>query len=236
MTLYKKKQRYSSKASGNKGAYVKSMVYGGLDGIITTFAVVAGVVGGALDLRVIIILGFSNLLADGFSMATGDFLSSKSEKEYEAHRKQLSQQQNSEQIKRTIAEQYQQLGLTEEDAEMVSTVLNRYDEDVVKQLLPLELEKEEDSPLKNALVTFTSFFTFGLIPLLAYVLSQFIPEIISHSFLLASGLTGLTLFSLGALKSRVTGSSWVRSGLEMLVIGGFAAFFAYVVGFLLGNP
>ena len=169
-------------------------------------------------------------------MATGDFLSSKSEKEYEAHRKQLSQRQNSEQIKRTIAEQYQQLGLTEEDAEMVSTVLNRYDEDVVKQLLPLELEKEEDSPLKNALVTFTSFFTFGLIPLLAYVLSQFIPEIISHSFLLASGLTGLTLFSLGALKSRVTGSSWVRSGLEMLVIGGFAAFFAYVVGFLLGNP
>ena len=73
------------KSSGKKGDYIKSMVYGGLDGIITTFAVVAGVVGGALDLRIIIILGFSNLLADGFSMATGDYLSSKSEKEYHNH-------------------------------------------------------------------------------------------------------------------------------------------------------
>ena len=60
--------------------YAKSIVYGGLDGIITTFAVVAGAVGGKLGMMTIIILGFSNLLADGFSMAIGDYLSSTTEK------------------------------------------------------------------------------------------------------------------------------------------------------------
>ena len=58
----------------------KSIVYGGMDGIVTTFAVVAGAVGGNLGITPIVILGFSNLLADGFSMAVGDYLSSTTEK------------------------------------------------------------------------------------------------------------------------------------------------------------
>lgn len=59
--------------------YAKSITYGGLDGIITTFAVVAGAIGGDLGMTAIVILGFSNLLADGFSMAAGDYLSSTTE-------------------------------------------------------------------------------------------------------------------------------------------------------------
>ena len=59
--------------------YAKSIVYGGMDGIVTTFAVVAGAVGGNLGIKPILILGFSNLLADGFSMAVGDYLSSTTE-------------------------------------------------------------------------------------------------------------------------------------------------------------
>ena len=59
--------------------YAKSIVYGGMDGIVTTFAVVAGAVGGNLGVESILILGFSNLLADGFSMAAGDYLSSTTE-------------------------------------------------------------------------------------------------------------------------------------------------------------
>ncbi|MBM6615146.1 VIT1/CCC1 transporter family protein [Desemzia sp. RIT804] len=220
---------------GNQGSYVKSMVYGGLDGIITTFAVVAGVVGGALDLRVIIILGFSNLLADGFSMATGDYLSSKSEKEYEEHQISLKQLQNPESTKTVLIQRCQNMGLTEEDAVSVSTILNRYGTSVTDQLFYEDTKKEDNNPIKNALVTFFSFFIFGLVPLLAYVFAQFIPGIVSYSFFLASGLTGLTLFILGALKSRVTHSNWIKSGLEMLIIGGFAALFAYIVGFLLGK-
>ncbi len=93
----------------------------------------------------------------------------------------------------------------------------------------------DKSPLKNAIVTFMSFFIFGLIPLLAYVLTVYFPELSSHAFLIASVLTGVTLFILGTLKSKVTKSKWIRSGVEMLIVGGLAAFVAYVVGFTLGG-
>ncbi|MEX2783650.1 VIT1/CCC1 transporter family protein [Streptococcus sp. H49] len=66
--------------------YAKSIVYGGMDGIITTFAVVAGSVGGNLGLAAIIVLGFSNLFADGFSMAVGDYLSSTTDKSVDSSR------------------------------------------------------------------------------------------------------------------------------------------------------
>lgn len=223
--------------TGSRGAFVKSMVYGGLDGIITTFAVVAGVVGGALDLRVIIILGFSNLLADGFSMATGDYLSSKSEKEYDEHYEQLRRQEITERAPSSDQIQsLQEAGLSQEDAAAVNAIVSKYDMSVQDKLSAIGIEeKSEGTPIQNAVTTFFSFFTFGLIPLLAYVFATFIPGMVEYSFILASGLTGLTLFLLGALKSRVTHSSWLRSGLEMLVVGGFAALFAYLVGYVLGQ-
>jgi VIT1/CCC1 family predicted Fe2+/Mn2+ transporter len=69
--------------NSNQGKYIKSAVYGGLDGTITTFAVVAGSAGASLSSGVVIILGFANLIGDGLSMAIGDYLSTKSEREYE---------------------------------------------------------------------------------------------------------------------------------------------------------
>ena len=69
-----------------KGSYLKSFVFGGLDGIITTFAVVAGVAGASLSYGIVLILGFANLFADGISMAVSDYLGSKAEEEYENKR------------------------------------------------------------------------------------------------------------------------------------------------------
>jgi hypothetical protein len=78
-----KKAHGSAEAhAGASGKYVKSLVFGGLDGIITTFAVVAASVGGSLGTNVILLMGFSNLVADGLSMGFGDYLSSKAEFEY----------------------------------------------------------------------------------------------------------------------------------------------------------
>lgn len=81
MTSITKLSKVSSKKSWyfNLQDHAKSITYGGLDGIITTFAVVAGATGGNLGTTAIVILGFSNLLADGFSMAAGDYLSSTTE-------------------------------------------------------------------------------------------------------------------------------------------------------------
>ncbi|GEK90150.1 VIT1/CCC1 transporter family protein [Alkalibacterium putridalgicola] len=222
------------------GEYIKSMVYGGLDGIITTFAVVSGVAGATLAVRVVIILGFSNLLADGFSMAVGDYLSSKSEKEYRAGVEDQTEREVVENYSDAVdrmSQSYQKKGLSEEDAECISTTLAKYDEPFVSQIVNQKYGSDSgvENPIKNATVTFFSFFIFGLIPLLAYVFSSFSPFMMENAFLLASILTGITLFILGALKSRVTQSNWFRSGLEMLLVGGLAAIVAYLVGYLLGR-
>ncbi|WP_423190100.1 VIT1/CCC1 transporter family protein [Alkalibacterium sp. f15] len=222
------------------GEYIKSMVYGGLDGIITTFAVVSGVAGASLAIRIVIILGFSNLLADGFSMAVGDYLSSKSEKEYRDGVENQTEQEVIENYSEAVdrmSRSYQNKGLSEEDANCISTRLAKYDTPFIDQIVNQKYGNDSgvESPLKNATVTFFSFFVFGLIPLLAYVFSTFSPFMLENAFLLASILTGITLFILGALKSRVTQSNWFRSGLEMLVVGGLAAIVAYLVGYLLGR-
>src|SRR5690554_3521227 len=61
--------------------YIRELIYGANDGIITTFAVVAGVAGGGLSLRVVLIIGAANLVADGLSMAVGNYLSIRSHEE-----------------------------------------------------------------------------------------------------------------------------------------------------------
>ena len=70
--------------------FLPQFVYGGIDGIITTFAIIAGVVGAQLSVTIILILGFANLLADGFSMAVSSYLSSESEHELDGGEQQSS--------------------------------------------------------------------------------------------------------------------------------------------------
>lgn len=222
------------------GKYIKSIVYGGLDGIITTFAVVAGSVGGELSFRVVLILGFSNLLADGFSMAVGDFLSTKSQNEYKKtvrHKKQIDIMQHPEQEAKQIKNSFTEQGINEHDADLLVTTLAKYEKPFVNQIMKMEYGSNttEDSPLKNAIVTFLSFSIFGIVPLLIYVLSMYIPGLLQNAFYIAALLTGMTLFILGAVKSKVTQSNWLRSGFEMLVVGGLAALVAYGVGVILGG-
>jgi VIT1/CCC1 family predicted Fe2+/Mn2+ transporter len=92
---------------------------------------------------------------------------------------------------------------------------------------------EEKSPIKAAVVTFISFFSIGMVPLSAYILAAFYPSLLPNAFTYAIVLTGLTIFMMGVLKSRITGLNWLRSGIETLAIGSAAAFVAYYIGFLL---
>ena len=223
-----------------QGQYIKSLIYGGLDGIITTFAVVAGVAGADLAAGVVLILGFANLIADGLSMAIGDFLSTKAEQEYkqtERVRETWEVENYPEGEKKEMIELYMSKGLSEEDANKVVEILSQNKEGWVDIMMveELGLVEEDESPLKNALVTFFSFQIFGFIPLLAYVLARFIPALTANMFLTAAILTGVTLFALGALKTNVTEKNWFTSGLEMLIVGGIAAAAAYGIGALLSG-
>lgn len=222
------------------GQYIKSAVYGGLDGIITTFAVVAGVAGASLSAGVVLILGFANLIADGLSMAIGDFLSTRAENEYkeaEYQREKWEFHNYPEGEKKEMMELYIKKGLDEQDARTIVDIISK-NEKVWLDIMMVEelgLLYDLESPFKNALVTFIAFALFGFIPLIIPITNWFHPGFIGAPFVASSLLTGITLFILGALKSTFTERHWLVSGMEMFIVGSIAAGAAYLVGDILGS-
>jgi vacuolar iron transporter family protein len=224
-----------------QGQYIKAAVFGGLDGTITTFAVVAGVAGANLPAGVVLILGAANLIADGLSMAIGDYLSTRSEQEYhraERRREEWEIEHFPEGEKREMVELYAAKGMAPEDAQTVVDIFARNPNAWIDVMMVEELGimGSNESPVVSALVTFFSFACFGLVPLVAYIAVRLVPALAHiNTFAVATFGTGLTLFALGAVKVKVTGRNWLRSGLEMLLVGGVAALAAYGIGALLGK-
>ncbi|MDA3836836.1 MAG: VIT1/CCC1 transporter family protein [Nanoarchaeota archaeon] len=222
------------------GKYLKSWVYGGLDGIITTFAVVAGVAGAALGVNVILILGFANLIADGISMAIGDYLSTKSENEYydlERSREKWEVDSHPKGEEAEMLEVYQKKGLNKKDSKILVNVLKRNKKFWIDTMMhdELGLVKEDENPVKHAVVTFGSFLVFGFIPLALFVFGLIFKWDVANGFLWTSVLAGISMFGLGAAKTKITGKKWARSGFETLLIGGVAAGAAYFVGDILAK-
>jgi VIT1/CCC1 family predicted Fe2+/Mn2+ transporter len=222
------------------GRYIKSVVYGGLDGIVTTFAVVAGVKGADLSAGIVLILGFANLIADGLSMAIGDYLSTKAENEYnraEREREIWEVENYAEGEKRELVELYVEKGIAEADAQTIVDIIARHKHAWIDIMMVEELGivESDESPVQHAIATFMSFAVFGFVPLLAFVLAFFVEPLGVVTFPAACVLTGLTLFVLGAMKVLITGRKWLLSGFEMLLVGGLTAFAAYGIGWLLSG-
>ncbi len=223
---------------GAGSQYLGEMVYGGLDGIITTFAVVSGVAGAQLGTPVILILGLANLFADGFSMATGAYLSAKSEQEYyrkEWARESWEVEHFPDGERAELYEVYRKRGYEEGEARQLVDIQSREPKRWVKAMMidELGMMKDDGNPLVNGLVTFASFVVAGVVPLLIYLLGLAFPIPSQVTFPVAIALSGLALFGLGAAKVTVTKLNPIRSGLEMLIVGGLAASVAYLVGALL---
>ncbi|OGZ46120.1 MAG: hypothetical protein A3C84_05220 [Candidatus Ryanbacteria bacterium RIFCSPHIGHO2_02_FULL_48_12] len=223
------------------GQYLKDVVYGANDGIITTFAVVAGVAGADLSSYIVFLLGLANLFADGFSMAASNYLGTKSEQDFYIH-------------ERSTEEREWQEVPEEELAEMRGILLKRgYSKDDVDQMLPLLFKnknfwldlmlKEElalcmpehfssKNALKSAVVTFIAFVGAGLIPLAPYFIAL---PVFSSIFYAAIACTAIALFIVGSLRAIFTRRNIAVSGLEMLFVGGVAASIAYGVGYVMSQ-
>jgi VIT1/CCC1 family predicted Fe2+/Mn2+ transporter len=220
------------------GAYIGEAVYGALDGIVTTFAVVAGVEGAKLHSGIVLILGFANLIGDGLSMGVGSYLSTKSQREYqksERIRERWEIEHYPEGEIEEIRQIYRKKGFRGEDLKKAVEIITS-DKDIWVGTMMVEelgIIEEEGHPFFNGLSTFISFITVGFIPLLFFVMALAIPSLEGYTFQMSVLLTGLTLFAVGSLRVLVTGSRWWRSGIEMLVVGGMAALGAYLVGYFL---
>jgi VIT1/CCC1 family predicted Fe2+/Mn2+ transporter len=222
-----------------QGKYIGSAIYGASDGIITTFAVVAGVAGAGLSVAVVLILGLANLIGDGLSMAIGDFLSGRAERKYqksEEERELWEIENHPEGEREEVRQIYKNKGLEGETLENLVAAITSNKSLWIHTMMTEELGiyiDEDSSPLNSAVVTFISFVVAGFMPLLAYVLSSRVPIFAANQFLAAVMITGITLFTVGAARVFVTGEKWYLGGLEMLVVGGISASAAYFIGFLL---
>ena len=219
-------------------SYLSDFVYGGIDGSVTTFAIVAGVTGASLSPTIVLILGFANLFADGFSMAVGNYLSTKSRKEFadkirksEEHSVIHIPEEETQEIREIFSEKGFSGTQLDDAVEIITSNQDVWVDTMMKD--EFGIFEEHSSPLKSALVTFVSFNLIGFIPLLAYVLSYFSDSFKSNTFTLSVILTSIAFIIVGSVKGRIVGERWFLSGFETLLIGGVAAVIAYIVGYLL---
>ena len=138
-----------------EGGLLKPMIFGGLDGILTSFAIVAGAAGGNLSSGVVLILGFSNIFADALSMGVGEFLSSKAESEWilsERRREEWELENYPEGEMKEMVELYMLKGMSREDAETVITTMAKYKDFFVDVMMAQELELQvpDDDHVKES--------------------------------------------------------------------------------------
>ncbi len=220
-----------------KGRYLKDIVYGSIDGIVTTFAVVSGVLGASLSFGVIIILGIANLLADGFSMAVGNYLSNKSEiqrikEKREKYHKLV--REDPEKSKFKLISLLKDDGFSERTALLIVNEISNNKENLESFLISEKYGKFDDiNPKKTALATFLAFVFAGSIPLLAFVLALFFDFFKGIAVELSIILTAFALFFVGLVKSHFVKKHPLKSGLETLFVGGVASLVAFLVGYFL---
>ena len=221
-------------SAGPRHNYLRDWIYGGIDGSVTTFAVVTGVVGAHLAPVVIVIMGFANLVGDGFSMAASNFLGTRSEHDDMSHLAtiehrhiELAPEGEREEVRQIFSSK----GFAGVDLERVVELITSDRERWVRTMLTEEygLPQSARSPWLAAITTFSAFVVCGLAPLIPFLIH------ISNPVTVSIVVTGAVFFVIGSVKSRWSTVPWWRSGLATLLVGGAAAGLSFVVGVLLKN-
>ena len=229
-----------NKNSAILSKYQPEFVYGGIDGCVTTFAVVAGATGAHFHSNIIIVLGLANLLADGLSMSIGSYLSSKADAHhYQKHKKfkYWSVENKPEEETDEIRKIYQQKGFKGEMLEEIIKVITSCKHLWVDEMMKGELKMMESlkSPLKKGLATYISFITIGLIPLAVYLVDLFWGNNKMPLFFISCVLTFCAFILIGYLKSHLNQISKIKGVTETVFLGGIAAFVSFIAGTVLEN-
>jgi VIT1/CCC1 family predicted Fe2+/Mn2+ transporter len=221
-------------AQGVQQIYLRDFVYGGIDGAVTTFAVVAGTIGAGLPVKIVLILGTANLLADGFSMAASNFLGTRAERE-DGKRLDTIERRHIDNEPAGEREEIRQIffgkGFRTPDLERVVDVITADRELWVRTMLSEEygLPTSPRSEWLAAVSTFAAFILCGSIPLISFLIPS------NYAFEFSIALTAVVFFAIGSIKARWSTEAWWRSGGYTLAVGGVAAALAFAAGAFLRN-
>jgi len=221
--------------------HFEDFIYGAFDGSVTTFAIVAGAIGASLSPMIVVILGFANLFADGFSMAVGNYQASKARLEYiqkERAREEWEIDNMEESERQEIRDIYAKKGFTADLLEEIVKVITARKKVWVDTMMKEELGLIEDGrrPLDTAASTMLGFVAIGIIPLVPFLFIYLAGvHLNSESFAYSVASTSVAFFLIGVIKGKIVKKPLIRSGLVTLFVGGIAASVAYLVGNLLAS-
>ncbi|CAD7949888.1 unnamed protein product [Amoebophrya sp. A25] len=227
--------------------FLRSAVYGGIDGVITTFSIISSAHGANLGYGVTVALGIANVLADGFSMGFGDYISGKLEKSYVEGERGKELAEFRRKPKHEMAEMVEMLEKAEnmqhQDAKTLVRVMAKYEHMFIRNMMQYELnlnaETESTGDLvKNGVATCSSFLLFGCLPLSVYFIGFGWPEEDRDSnaiYAVACIVCAIALFAVGAFSAilvKQDRGQVLNNGTVTLLNGAVAASLSYVVGFL----
>ncbi|MGH3344058.1 MAG: VIT1/CCC1 transporter family protein [Carbonactinosporaceae bacterium] len=216
------------------GGWLRPAVFGAMDGLVSNFALIAGVVGGSAPSQVVVLTGFAGLAAGAFSMAAGEYTSVASQSELalaeiEIERQEIRSYPRDEE--RELAQLYMSRGLEPALAAEVARQLSRNPDKALEIHAREELGVQAGdlpSPLLAATSSFLSFATGAVLPVIPYLAGA---TMIWPALIVA--IVGL--FLCGAVVSRITARPWWYGGMRQMLLGGLAAGVTYLVGSLIGG-
>jgi VIT1/CCC1 family predicted Fe2+/Mn2+ transporter/rubrerythrin len=212
------------------GGGVRDVIFGANDGLVSILALVAGVFGAVTDSRVVLIAGVAGAVAGTVSMGAGAYVSSKSEQEVvrKEESRKGGQRASPQEKKAELVKEYEASGFEPQTAAAIADRVADRMEEIAEYDIGAETGLSSDNewpPAKAGLLTGLSFFVASLIPILPFIFLDVQPAAI-----LAIVGSVLAMFLVGASKAIFTRQSWLRSGLEVMVVGMLAAAATYLIG------
>lgn len=219
-------------SGGPSVSYLRDWIYGGIDGLVTTFAIVAGAVGADMPARVVLILGIAKLFADALSMAAANYTGTKAEHEEYQKIREMEERHvalHPDGEREEVRQIFEAKGFTGDDLERVVDIITEERHRWIDTMMAEEhgMPLVNRLPSKAALAVFAAFVLCGAVPLLPYILG--LPDAAVYALV----LTGATFFGIGSIRSYWSPRPWWVAGLETFLIGMLAAGAAFAIGDLL---
>jgi vacuolar iron transporter family protein len=215
------------------GGWLRAAVFGAMDGLVSNIALIAGVGGGGVAPRVVVLTGAAGLVSGAISMALGEYTSVRAQNEQiqaEVARERRELERHPEAEAEELALAWEKRGLRAELARELAETLARDPKEALRVHVQEELGVDLTAPANPWLAAGSSFACFAagaFVPLLPYLLG-------ATALWPALAAGGVGLFAAGALVARFTMRAWWRSGLRQLVLGGLAAGATYLIGTAIG--
>jgi VIT1/CCC1 family predicted Fe2+/Mn2+ transporter len=219
------------------GRSLRDLVFGANDGLVAAFAVVSGVHGAAVSTHIVLLAGLAELIGGTIAMGLGAFLAAKSEREFvmsEREREEREVIEFPEEERKEVRAIFARKGFRGQALEQMVEHVTADPVFWVDTMMTEELgltAVPTSAPLRSGIVVATAYALGAAFPVIPYAL----PVAVQTAFALSVGCTLLALFVAGALKTRMTGRPWLRSGIETVLVGALAAAATFLAGHLISR-